>query len=101
MLLVVSGVCVVVVCGFVSFFFLMIRRPPRSTRTDTLFPYTTLFRSTCRRRDPRRRNASANARAGPEEDPPCLRLGLLHYAVFGGQGSRLRLQPEPCGRACT
>src|SRR3546814_17612668 len=27
----------------------MIRRPPRSTRTDTLFPYTTLFRSGCRR----------------------------------------------------
>src|SRR3546814_15414285 len=27
------------------FFFLMIRRPPRSTRTDTLFPDTTLFRS--------------------------------------------------------
>src|SRR3546814_10759590 len=27
------------------FFFLMIRRPPRSKRTDTLFPYTTLFRS--------------------------------------------------------
>src|SRR3546814_5494963 len=38
-------------CVFVAddvsyyFFFLMIRRPPRSTRTDTLFPYTTLFRS--------------------------------------------------------
>src|SRR3546814_3822238 len=31
--------------SFVFFFFLMIRRPPRSTRTDTLFPYTTLFRS--------------------------------------------------------
>src|SRR3546814_1165753 len=31
-----------------SFFFLMIRRPPRSTRTDTLFPYTTLFRSSPR-----------------------------------------------------
>src|SRR3546814_13915498 len=30
---------------YVRFFFLMIRRPPRSTRTDTLFPYTTLFRS--------------------------------------------------------
>src|SRR3546814_9254120 len=30
---------------FITFFFLMIRRPPRSTRTDTLFPYTTLFRS--------------------------------------------------------
>src|SRR3546814_16521200 len=34
------------------FFFLMIRRPPRSTRTDTLLPYTTLFRS---RRAQRRR----------------------------------------------
>src|SRR3546814_12838576 len=30
---------------FFYIFFLMIRRPPRSTRTDTLFPYTTLFRS--------------------------------------------------------
>src|SRR3546814_3934845 len=30
---------------FYLFFFLIIRRPPRSTRTDTLFPYTTLFRS--------------------------------------------------------
>src|SRR3546814_560262 len=32
------------------FFFLMIRRPPRSTRTDTLFPYTTLFRSEYKRK---------------------------------------------------
>src|SRR3546814_3455082 len=32
-------------CCLISLFFLMIRRPPRSTRTDTLFPYTTLFRS--------------------------------------------------------
>src|SRR3546814_5681588 len=31
-------------------FFLMIRRPPRSTRPDTLFPYTTLFRSACKQR---------------------------------------------------
>src|SRR3546814_2858573 len=30
----------------ISIFFLIIRRPPRSTRTDTLFPYPTLFRST-------------------------------------------------------
>src|SRR3546814_11392170 len=39
--------CVVFMFDIVSllFFFLMIRRPPRSTRTDTLFPYTTLFRS--------------------------------------------------------
>src|SRR3546814_4265391 len=33
------------VCEYYRLFFLMIRRPPRSTRTDTLFPYTTLFRS--------------------------------------------------------
>src|SRR3546814_9722741 len=32
-------------CVVLCIFFLMIRRPPRSTRTDTLFPYTTLFRS--------------------------------------------------------
>src|SRR3546814_3033857 len=37
-----SGVIISVYRGV---FFLMIRRPPRSTRTDTLFPYTTLFRS--------------------------------------------------------
>src|SRR3546814_17554411 len=39
---------ILIFCYFVCllcFFFLMIRRPPRSTRTDTLFPYTTLFRS--------------------------------------------------------
>src|SRR3546814_14384843 len=34
----------------VFFFFLRIRRPPRATRTDTLFPYTTLFRSAPRER---------------------------------------------------
>src|SRR3546814_691204 len=35
---------------FICFFFLMVRRPPRSTRTDTPFPYTTLFRSVARGR---------------------------------------------------
>src|SRR3546814_17843961 len=43
------------------FFFLMIRRPPRSTRTDTLFPYTTLFRSVCRDTALDRRAAGAAA----------------------------------------
>src|SRR3546814_13248671 len=38
-------VCVTYFYFLSLFFFLMIRRPPRSTRTDTLFPYTTLFRS--------------------------------------------------------
>src|SRR3546814_2452105 len=44
-----------VLCLF--FFCLIIRRPPRSTRTATLFPYTTLFRSQGPRRPPRRRGA--------------------------------------------
>src|SRR3546814_6891175 len=43
-------------------FFLMIRRPPRSTRTDTLFPYTTLFRSW--RRAFVRNPAASKARTG-------------------------------------
>src|SRR3546814_7425969 len=45
----IAYVCICIVhsdlCS-ICFFFLRIRRPPRSTRTDTLFPYTTLFRST-------------------------------------------------------
>src|SRR3546814_1380807 len=63
------------------FFFLMIRRPPRSTRTDTLFPYTTLFRSDG---DPRARHGRVRAhdrqlqgRAGRERGyaPPAGRTG--------------------------
>src|SRR3546814_17213086 len=50
------------------FFFLRIRRPPRSTRTDTLFPYTTLFRSALQHRD----------KAAPDHgfDPPPLPFAL-------------------------
>src|SRR3546814_6034853 len=47
------------------FFFLMIRRPPRSTRTDTRFPYTTLFRSRSRWTAYRRGRHSA------DRDPGC------------------------------
>src|SRR3546814_14126620 len=36
--------CLLMMCVSV-FFFLMLRRPPRSTRTDTLVPYTTIFRA--------------------------------------------------------
>src|SRR3546814_10882597 len=43
------------------FFFLMIRPPPRSTRTDTLFPYTTLFRSAVRGLDGTGPASGANA----------------------------------------
>src|SRR3546814_3804110 len=49
---------------FIFFFFvLMIRRPPRSTRTDTLFPYTTLFRSGGGRWTASRPGASASPRS--------------------------------------
>src|SRR3546814_3606502 len=58
-------------CGFVGFVFVVvflnIRRPPRSTRTDTLFPYTTLFRSLFdppRGGRPRGRGAVGGHRAG-------------------------------------
>src|SRR3546814_12135512 len=65
-------------------FFLMIRRPPRSTRTDTLFPYTTLFRSEDederRERQDRAGGACVGRRTGglgiswscEHEDPDCL-----------------------------
>src|SRR3546814_1432150 len=54
---------------YMYFFFLMIRRPPRSTRTDTLFPYTTLFRSQrgSARRPSGRGSLGPDARAIPEE----------------------------------
>src|SRR3546814_3335775 len=48
----------------------MIRRPPRSTRTDTLFPYTTLFRSRPRRA--RARTPAAGAGRGRQR-PRCAR----------------------------
>src|SRR5205809_4148931 len=67
-------------------FFLMIRRPPRST----LFPYTTLFRSPQRRARRRRRGAPGRgrrgARAGGAGDRKSTRLnsshGYISYAVF-------------------
>src|SRR3546814_6348101 len=47
----------------------MLRRPPRSTRTDTLFPYTTLFRS-CRDEGAGRGGGGGPARARPGSRPP-------------------------------
>src|SRR3546814_4903820 len=68
------------------FFFLMIRRPPRSTRTDTLFPYTTLFRSPARVRraaagaDPRPGGPARHAHgvARHERQPSCCRQPARH-----------------------
>src|SRR3546814_3221728 len=47
----------------------MIRRPPRSTRTDTLFPYTTLFRSVVRRIEARRLGKAARRRHAESGGP--------------------------------
>src|SRR3546814_2726293 len=53
-----------------SIFFEMIRRPPRSPRTNTLFPYTTLFRSgRASRRDARRRGETAPRAPRPDLCP--------------------------------
>src|SRR3546814_15740273 len=48
----------------------MIRRPPRSTRTDTLFPYTTLFRSAGAGPRARRRRGDAGDRRGSRDGAP-------------------------------
>src|SRR3546814_4997753 len=77
----------------------MIRRPPRSTRTDTLFPYTTLFRSEAvrhadlaRRADGRRRRPCRAWRAAAARAEICamtrlslaLWIPLLVFLVFVG-----------------
>src|SRR3546814_5773705 len=49
----------------------MIRRPPRSTRTDTLFPYTTLFRSGDAENRHRQDRSRAEGRFGLNTEPAC------------------------------
>src|SRR3546814_9565226 len=74
--------CVYDLISAVSLFvFLMIRPPPTSTRTDTLFPYTTLFRSETRRRRPPRspgRRRSANRRGALADSPVASRPACHH-----------------------
>src|SRR3546814_5709685 len=66
----------------------MIRRPPRSTRTDTLFPYTTLFRSKVGRGIERRRK---EVLAGHEHDHIIGRILELRLIRFGAQRVDVRL----------
>src|SRR3546814_5557241 len=68
--------CVMCFC----FFFLMIRRPPRSTRTDTLFPYTTLFRSML-------------YVAGRDADCAVFDIAMRLVAADGGDPQRILLKP--------
>src|SRR3546814_4188893 len=77
----------------IFFFFLMIRRPPISTRTDTLFPYTTLFRSLP--------VGNGHQRSQPGENGP-RRSVRDHPAAPEGEAPRLRcrallqvLKPPP------
>src|SRR3546814_4589426 len=67
---------------FVLFFFLMIRRPPRSTRTDTLFPYTTLFRS-------------APSYIG--DAPAAVAWTFKHIADYGGDPSKIIISGHSAG----
>src|SRR3546814_3578405 len=81
------------------FFFLMIRRPPRSTRTYTLFPYTTLFRSPGAAAPPpwpRGRWSSPPPRRRPprrseEHTSELQSLMRISYAVFCLKKKRLLL----------
>src|SRR3546814_13245859 len=80
------------------FFFLTIRRPPRSTLTDTLFPYTTLFRShVCR---DARRWLRARGQA-PHYDRHLCAVGgllrrLLHAGAEGADADRARFRTGVC-----
>src|SRR3546814_12793608 len=75
--------CIIIVL----FFLLMIRRPPRSTRTDTLFPYTTLCRSPC--------GAAPNPYLSKERTNP--RLGEIDRLLFLERAQPLdpAFPPEP------
>src|SRR3546814_11231987 len=62
-----------------TWFFLMIRRPPRSTRTDTLFPYTTLFRS----------NDGLKAEEASPASAPVFRIETARKDAFVDPATRL------------
>src|SRR3546814_19848488 len=73
---------------FVFIFFLMIRRPPRSTRTDTLFPYTTLFRSAYP-------HAAVAVRAGLRGERPRRSAGDRHRPDRRRRGQAYGLSVGP------
>src|SRR3546814_3219331 len=79
-------------------FFLMIRRPPRSTRTDTLFPYTTLFRSLLRSR--RRRRCGRNRTAEPRSVSSLRADPLLRWRFLRPEHQALR-RPAQAFRPCS
>src|SRR3546814_13344614 len=77
--------CTLTIMFFVCvIFFLIIRRPPRSTRTDTLFPYTTLFRSPCPLRCGELRAARRTGAAGPARADRGMPLRVAGRAAADG-----------------
>src|SRR3546814_20114201 len=78
------------------FFFLMIRRPPISTRTDTLFPYTTLFRSG----QGRPRLPYAGPVCGQHDDRRGRTGGPCVVDGSGRKAGRLRADDCDLGREC-
>src|SRR3546814_6785316 len=73
------------------FFFLSIRRPPRSTRTDTLFPYTTLFRSL--------RRLPVRAGADPQAAPAAGRADRSRRRDASEGETRMNAQAIPASEA--
>src|SRR3546814_16340535 len=69
------------------FFFLMLRRPPRSTRTDTLFPYTTLFRSAVSLLDARAKRDEAKRVLSQGRDPTEERRAVERAEALERQNS--------------
>src|SRR3546814_15164978 len=74
-------------CGVLLFLFLMSLRPPRSTRTDTLFPYTTLFRS-----------LRLELGASRVADPVVLEAVRAQHIPFARAGRDVEIQPEMPGQ---
>src|SRR3546814_14118720 len=77
----------------------MIRRPPRSTRTDTLFPYTTLFRSPlfpgARRWCDRRRIDVRTERIAPDSRRPDTKVAHDRSIARNHQGIERRRRDRP------
>src|SRR3546814_5313481 len=72
----------------------MIRRPPRSTRTDTLFPYTTLFRSTARHRH---LESPKDTHSG--ESPDGRYAARRRWPTFRRNGCKIKPIPPSSGRS--
>src|SRR3546814_1002639 len=68
----------------------MLRRPPRSTRSDTLFPYTTVFRSVRRRDD-------ATAQVRMDAADACIELTGLAYEGIERRQRQPELRRRPAG----